>query len=178
MYGHICFALTKNKWYDKCIAKFTNSKWSHCFFTCVPMLGKEMLMEADAHGVAVSSFDVGYRSNSNQSYELYEFKAPKKLKDLSIKSSIKELEISYGYLEYPWFVWRYMNRLFGRDIKKQNNWCQNGTKICSQFTREYIENCGKKDLFIEYGKGSVSPEDLYQIIISRPDLFRLIEKKD
>jgi hypothetical protein len=176
-YGYVCFAYTKNKWYDWCIAKVTKSKWSHSFLTCPPILGKEMAMEACDNGVDVTLFDSSYRNNINESYAIYKMKISKVCKDKSIKNRMKELERSYGYLEYPWLMWRYLNSLFGRDIKSQNNWCQNGTVICSQLLREYISDCGFSYLFEGYGKGSVTPEDIYQIVLKNPKIFKLIESK-
>jgi hypothetical protein len=177
-YGYVCFAYTKNKWYDWCISKLTGSKWSHSFFTCPPMLGKEMLMEACGGGVSVSSFDIGYRNNVNQAYEVYQLKIDRATIDSSIKNQIKELEDSYAFLAYPWFMWRYLNRFLGRDIKAKDNWYQSQTtRICSQFLREFIEGCGFKSLFDGYGLGSASPQDIYTLVLSRPDLFELIESK-
>jgi len=176
-YGYVCFAYTKNKWYDWCIAKLSRSKWSHSFFTCPPMLGNEMAMEACDGGVDVTMFDSSYRNNATQAYEVYRLKVPQALKDASIANRMKELETSYGILEYPWFIWRYINALFGRDIKSHNNWCQNGTIVCSQFLREYIADCGLASLFVGFGKGSVAPQDIYNIVLARPDLFELVESK-
>jgi len=177
-YGFICFAYTNNKWYDWCIAKFSKSSWSHSFFTCPPMLGEEMVMEADSSGVSVCSFDQHYRQNSTQTYKVFRFKnVDQATIDAAIKNRIPELEVTYGYLEYPWFIWRYLNRMVGRDIKAQDNWCQNGNEVCSQFLREYISDCGYASLFDGYGKGSMAPEDIYQVVLAHPELFELVESK-
>ena len=77
IYGHICFGLNKGNMYDVLIAKFTKSKWAHAFFTSPPILGQEMVMEADLHGVTSMPFNVGYRNNPKQSYEIYKFKIDK-----------------------------------------------------------------------------------------------------
>ena len=74
-------------------------------------------------------------------------------------------------------MWRYLNKFLGKNIESKNNWCQNGTKICSQLVREYVEDCGFKNLFIGFGKGSVSPQDVYSIVLAHPELFELLEKK-
>jgi hypothetical protein len=177
-YGHVCFAYTQGKWYDWCIAKMTGSQWSHSFLTCPPILGEEMVMEADNGGVSICSFDSHYRQDATQTYQIFRLKTDQDLKDFSIKNRIKELEVSYGFLEYPWFMWRTLNKLFGRDIKSQNNWCQNGTEVCSQLLREYIEDCIGTTIFAAYGKGSMAPQDIYNIVLMCPSLFELIEEKD
>lgn len=176
-YGYVCFAYTKNKWYDWAIAKATKSKWSHSFITCPPMLGKEMVLEAADGGVEATGFDLSYRTNPDVAYEVYRLKVSQDFKDASILNRMKELEVSYGFLEYPWFIWRYINAFFGRDIKSHNNWCQNGTEVCSQFLREYIEDCNLSSLFSGFGKGSVAPQDIYNVVLARPDLFELVESK-
>ena len=134
-------------------------------------------MEAAGGGCSAVSFDLSYRNNPSVAYEVYRLKVDQALKDASILNRIRELEVSYGYLEYPWFVWRYLNRFVGRDIKAQNNWCQNGDEVCSQYLREYIADCNLSDLFSGFGKGSMAPQDIYDIVLARPDLFELVEKK-
>jgi hypothetical protein len=176
-YGYVCFAYTKNKWYDWCIAKLTRSQWSHAFITCPPMLNNEMAMEATRDGVTMCSFDERYRQDPSQIYQVFRFKIDQVAKNASIQNRIKELETLYGYLEYPWFAWRYLNSAFGRDIKSQNNWCQNGTEVCSQFVIEYISDCGCASLFNSFGKGSAAPQDVYEIVLAHPELFELIESK-
>lgn len=176
-YGYLCFAYTKGVWYDWVIARITGSQWSHSFFTSPPILGKEMAMEATQHGVSLTMFDVSYRGNPTQRYEVYRFSLGYSTIDSSIANRMKELETSYGYLEYLWFVWRYLNRFLGRDIKAHDNWCQNGTKVCSQLVREYMEDCGFKDLFNGLGRGSASAQDIYDIVKANPQLFELIESQ-
>ena len=100
------------------------------------MLGSEMCMEADGGGISVCSFDQHYRNDLTQQYQIFRFKLVSQATiDASIQNRIQELEVAYGYLEYPWFIWRYLNRMVGRDISGHDNWCQNGTKVCSQFLR-------------------------------------------
>lgn len=175
-YGLVCFAYSKNEWIAKQIAWFTKSQWSHSFITAEPMLGKEMAMEAAGNGVSLVLFDDAYRNNSNQKYETYKFKIEQNAIDQSIIKTASLLESSYGYLHYPWFIWRAINQLFSRDIKKQNNWFQNGT-VCSDLVRLYITNAGRGDLFTDFGIDSASAQDLYEIVKANPDLFELVESK-
>lgn len=176
-YGYICFAYSKNELIAKGIAWATKSKWSHSFITIPSILGKEMALEAGGGGIEIVTFDQGYRNNPNQQYEVYKFKYNQSLIDNSISSCLNELETPYGYLEYIWFIWRCLNKLFNRDIKSQNNWIQKGT-VCSGLCRKFLTWCGLGDLFKDFGIDSANAQDLYEIVLSSPDLFELIEKKD
>lgn len=174
-YGFICFAYSKNETIAKLIAWSTKSKWSHSFITLPPILGKEIALEADSQQVAITKFDLSYRDNANQSYEVYRFKVDQSIIDSAILNMLNSLEESYGYLEYLWFMWRYFNLLFGRDIKSHDNWIQQGV-VCSGLVRQYIEFLGYGNLFSEFGKDAMSAEDIYKIVKNNP-LFELIESK-
>ncbi len=175
-YGYVCFAYSKNEWIAKAIAWFTRSQWSHSFITIPKILDREMAMEAGGNGVSAVPFDIAYRNNSNQKYEVYRFKCDSEKIDYAISKCMNKLETSYGYLEYPWFIWRSLNFLFKRDIKIQNNWSSQGT-ICSGLVRAYLEEAGYVELFKEYGIDSNSAQDVYNIVKSHSDLFELIEQK-
>lgn len=174
-YGYVGFSYSKNIWYDKIIAKITKSKWSHSFITVPSILGREMVMESVAGGICMIPFDFAYRTNENQNYELYRFNISQDKIDQSIMQCLNTLESSYGFLEYPWFLWRSICKLFGKDIKKQNNWSPQGT-VCSGLTRYFIENAGE-NLFNDYGIDSANAQDIYEVVLAHPELFELIESK-
>lgn len=177
IYGCIGFSYSKNEWIAKAIAWFTKSKWSHSFLTVPAILGREMVMESGEHGVGMVPFDLAYRMNVNQNYEIYRFKIDQDNIDSSILKTIDLLETSYGFLEYPWFMWRALNKFFGKDIKKQNNWLQDGT-VCSDLVRLYITNAGQGSLFEDFGVDAANAQDIYNIVLANPSLFELIEKKE
>lgn len=176
-YGYVCFAYSKNEWIAKAIALCTKSKWSHTFVTVPPCLGKEMVMEAASGGTEMVLFDIAYRNNADQKYEVYRVKISKESIDQSILKCIENLEMPYGYLEYPWFVWRAINSWFGRDIKNQDNW-HTKYEVCSGVTNNYIVNLSLGSLFNGFGNNSVNAQDIYEIVLAHPELFELIEKKD
>lgn len=179
-YGYICFAYSKNEWIAKAIAKITKSKWSHTFITIPPILGKEMVMEAGQGGIEVVMFDIAYRDNPDQIYEVYKINVDQSKIDASILKNMRDLETTYGFLEYPWFIWRGINSYFGRDIKNQDNWSQQG-KVCSGLSRNFITDIDDpilSALFIKFGKSSTNAQDIYEIVLANPELFTLIEKKD
>lgn len=175
-YGYIGFSFSKNIWYDKIIAKVTKSKWSHSFITIPSILGREMVMESVANGVCMIPFDFAYRDNPHQDYRVYRFKIHKDNIDTSISLCMNQLETAYGWLEYPWFLWRAICAVFGKDIKAQNNWSPQGT-VCSGLVRFFIENAGC-DLFREFGIDSANAQDIYEVVLTHPELFELIEEKN
>lgn len=174
-YGYVCFAYSKNEWLAKAIAWFTKSQWSHSFIMAPSMIDREMAMESASNGVSLVPFDSSYRNNDNQKYEVYRFKMSKESIDKGVLMTMDMLETPYGYLEYPWFMWRSLNALLGRDIKSQNNWSQQGT-VCSGLVRLYIDSVSP-GLFTDFGKDSANAQDVYNVVKARPDLFELIESK-
>lgn len=176
-YGYVGFSFSKDKWYDTIIAKITNSKWSHSFVTVPPILNTEMVVESVGGGVSMISFDIAYRFNKTQAYEVYKFKINEVYLDLAVLKTLDKLETSYGYLEYPWFIWRSICHYLGKNISQQNNWSQQGI-VCSGLVRFFIEQAGYSALFAEFGKNSATAEDVYQVVKNNKQLFELIEEKD
>jgi hypothetical protein len=171
-YGYVCFAYT-DVWYDWCIAKVSGSQWSHAFITIPPIVGREMVLEAVHSGVSASPFDREYKGNPKVKYEVYRFNGNPSKIDSAISKCMNRLETSYGFLEYIFLLWRFINGWFGRDIRSHNNWCQQGT-ICSGLVRTFIEESGF-DLFSKFGKDAVTPGDVYAIVKAHPELFQLVE---
>lgn len=175
-YGYVCFAYSKNEFIAKAIAWFTKSQWSHTFITAPPMLGKEMVMEAGGGGVEMVTFEQGYRNNSTQKYEVYRVKVSQEIIDEAIAQCMNDLETPYGYLEYPWFMWRSVNAWFGRDIKSQDNWSKKNT-VCAGFVDLFLDALGLQILTKDFGKNSINAQDIYDIVKAHPDLFELVESK-
>src|SRR5271167_4658793 len=129
-YGHVVLADTKSGFVPSLIKFVTDSEFSHSFVTIPDILGVPLCIEAAEVGVNTTPFNKSYAKNMNEGYEVWEVRVSKKIKDAAIKSLLNDLEIGYGFLQFPWFIWRAINRFFGRDIKKSNNWDTNGI-ICS-----------------------------------------------
>jgi len=171
-YGDIVLSTSKSSFLSKCIRWFTKSQFSHSFITMPNTLGIPMCIEAAAGGVDACRFDSNYTNNPDEKMEIWTINIPQEMKDAAIKQLLDELEISYGYLSYPWFMWRKLNKLFGKDIKGQNNWSDNGM-ICSQLCVAYLKFCGLQEILKQYGNGSISPQDLQDILKAHPELFVL-----
>lgn len=153
---------------------FTNSQFSHSLVTMPDLLGFPMCIEAEEGGVDMSRFDLNYTDNTKESYQVWKINLPQATKEQALKQIINTLEVGYGYLEYIWFIWRKLNSLVGRDIKNQNNWIEQGL-ICSQLVVAYINACGIGSTLDGYGKGSIAPKDLYNIMVTHPETFTLIQ---
>ena|ERR1700676_5588979 len=176
-YGHVILADTYSGFIPYVIKMVTNSSFSHSLITTPNVLNTPMCMEAASVGVSMLSFEEGYGEQSGEDIRCFEVNVPQEIKDAAIKSSLKLLEKSYGYLELLWFIWRAINQLFRRDIKKQDNWSQSGL-ICSELCFEYLKACGLEHLFSAYGNGSISPEDIYRVMKANPDIFIEVTSRD
>lgn len=173
-YGNIVLASTKGQFIPNAIKWFTQSQFSHSFVTTPEILGIPMCIEACEGGVDITEFNLNYLDNPNQGYEVWNIKIDSSIKDEAIKSILVDLEIGYGFLEYPWFIWRRICLFFGKDIKSKNNWNTDGM-ICSQLCVEYLKSCGLGNVLAGYGKGSIAPQDLQNIFNAHPELFEKIE---
>jgi hypothetical protein len=176
-YGYVCVSNSKKAFVGRIIKFVTRSNFSHSFITVPDMLGERMVMEAAANGVSVVPFNKAYRVDPDEGYRIYRFKADPAAKDAAILTIAQSLETGYGFLELPWFIWRAVNRLFGRDIRGQNNWSDAGT-ICSELAAQYISMSGFSHLFEDFGRCSVNAQDIFEICKANPELFELIEVKE
>lgn len=173
-YGNLVLVSSKTNFISKGIRWFTQSTISHAFLTMPDVLDIPMCMEAVIGGVDMSRFDTNYLNNPDEIVEIWELLVLDQIKIDALQKTINELEVGYGFLEYPWFVWRRLNSLFGRDIKSQNNWSTDGM-ICSQLCVSYLNACGVGHIFDGYGKGSIAPQDLSAIFNVHPELFKLTQ---
>lgn len=169
--GDIVLASTKKGFIPNAIKFFTKSKFSHSFIIMGDLLGVTLCEEADAGGVEVCRFDLNYANNTNEGYEVWTVNLPQAVKDTAIQKIMNELEVNYGFLEYVWFIWRAINKLFGKDIKQQNNWAANSGYICSQLVVQYLKDLGLNQVLVGYGNGSIAPEDLAVIFSAYPNCF-------
>jgi hypothetical protein len=175
-YGYIVLASSKTGFFPNAIKWFTQSQFSHSLVTTPDVLGIPMCIEAAEGGVDACRFDTGYINNSDQSYEVWEINVSQEVKDKAIQSIMNDFELTYGFLQYPYFVYRRICLLFGKDVKSQNNWISQGM-ICSQLCVAYLKACGLSSYFVGYGQGSIAPQDLQNIFKSYPEMFKLVSTK-
>lgn len=174
-YGNIVLASTQGQFVPNAIKWFTQSQFSHSLVTVPDVLAVPMCVEAAENGVDFTRFDKGYVENQSQGYETWNIKIDQSIKDAAIISILNDLEMNYGFLEYPWFIWRRLCLAFGKDIKSKNNWNMGGM-ICSQLCVAYLIACGLSYIFDGYGEGAVAPQDLQNIFLAHPELFERTER--
>jgi hypothetical protein len=177
-YGHIVISdNVKNKLTSPVIRLFTGSEWSHSFVTIPSILGVPMCIEASSEGVDTLRMDKGYIDNPDERLIIYKVNIPNEIKDEAIKVCLNELQVKYGYLELPWFAWRWINEKLGKDIRNQDNWSQAGV-ICSELCVTYLTACGLGHLVEAFGKGAVNAEDVRKIAEANPQYFTKITAEE
>lgn len=176
MYGDIVLASTKSGFIANGIKWFTQSQFSHSLVMLPDMFGLPMCMEAAENGVDTVRFDKNYTNDTNEGFQVWNVKIDNAIKRDAIKSISNDLEIGYGFLQYPYFIVRRICLLFGKDIKSKNNWFRKDGMICSQLVVAYLTACGLGYIFEGYGKGSIAPQDLQNIFEAHPELFDMTKE--
>ena len=173
--GNICLCNNKTGFIPTLIKFITSSTFSHSLITVPDVLGISMCIEAAETGVDFTRFDTGYMNNLSEGYEVWNIKIDQSIKDKAIIAMLSDLETSYGFLQFPFFVCRKFCLFFEKDIKAKNNWFAKDGMICSQLCVAYLNACGLSGVLIGYGQGSVAPQDLQNIFMAHPELFEKVE---
>jgi len=157
--------------YSRAVRFFTKSKWSHCFIVIDNIYGTPAVLEADLK-VQVVDFHQEYIEKQDDVYEIYR---PIKAKQEDIAKATEYCYRNYagkiyGFLQIPWFAIRSILGFFGiKGLGK--NWFPSGI-ICSELVADYLYFIDP--VFHELTSNETSPEDLYLIVKSRPDLFERV----
>lgn len=176
MYGHIVLASTKTGFVPAAIKWVTNSQFSHSFVTLPNMLSVPLCVEAAEGGVDVTRFDTSYVNNLDEGYQVWNIKIDQKIKDMALVSILNDLECSYNFMEFPFFIYRKICLFFGKDVKSQNNWfVKSSSYICSQLCVAYLKACGLQKILVGYGNGAIAPADLQNIFKAHPEAFEMIQ---
>lgn len=178
--GMIGFVGTRKPGFlQKAVMFFARSKWSHCFFITFPHGGDEAVQEA-SWSVQIIPFQ-RYRDDPDGYYEIFELtKADPRKLEQSVMSQWKNMTgVKYNWFGLVWFIWRWMNELVGRDIRHEKNWFSDGV-ICSQTLYYEIEGAGAPygGLLMDETPWTVQPQDIYNEVMKRPELFAMREHKD
>lgn len=176
-YGHIVISRLKKGWFSSLVRFVTRSDYSHTLLTVPPVCGEEMGLESSHVMTAAMPFEPWYRKNTNAAYRVYRFRASPAKKRAALVKAMRSFTAGYGYRKLPWFIWRALNKLIGRDIRAQSNWSQSGL-ICSDLVAQYISDAGFSHLFAKFGKASIHSQDIYEICEACPEIFELIEFKE
>ena len=174
--GDISFSGKRaSNWYSDGVKAITESKWSHSFIVAGLALGELSAMEADLD-VTMVSWQSQYVDKNNDYYEVWR---PIKASQSNIEAAAKYCynnyaEEPYGFLEIPWFIYRiYAKKWFG--INATTNWSSSGM-FCSGLTYNYLYQLGGeyRDILKDFKDNTMSPQDLYNIVLARPDLFEFV----
>lgn len=173
--GDIAFsAPAKAGFYSKAVMFFTKSEWSHCFFLSHDYLGKTVVMEADLC-VQIVSFDKEYIEKQADVYKMFRPKLASKMDIINacVKTFDENAGQAYGFLEIPWHMFRAVLNWFG--FKLKNNPTNTGV-ICNELLYSFIYNLGGPytDALAGIISSDTNPQELYDMVLSRRDLFDLI----
>lgn len=131
-------------------------------------------MEADLC-VQIVSFDKEYIEKQNDVYDLFR---PIKASNVEIigscvKTFKENAGEAYGFIEIPWHAFKAILGWFG--YKLENNPINTGV-ICNELLHSYLLNLGGEyfEAFNVFKTKDTNPEELYRVVLSRPDLFEFI----
>lgn len=163
--------------YSSIVMWATKSRWSHTFCIFGECVGELCVLEAHLD-MAVVSFQHEYIDKEVDHYEIYR----------PIKATHEDIELAghecfdafaaedYGFLQPLWFLLQALLYRVGIHIKR--NWFRSGL-VCSGLTYEYMKRLGPDyaTLLLEFDADNVTPEDLYQKVKNRPDLFEFVTER-
>ena len=174
--GDIVFS-GKRAWnfYSATVKYITGSKWSHSFLLLGEVNGELSALEADLDVTAVS-WQSQYVIKNEDYYQVYRpIKASQEDIDRATQYCYDNYaETAYGFLQIPWFIYRiYAKKWLGITAKK--NWSSQGM-FCSELTFDYLYQLGGeyRDLLKDFTADTASPQDLYNLALSRIDLFSFV----
>lgn len=159
----------------KCIRFFTKSQWSHTF--CITMedfLLGPIVEEAGPMGVVNASID---KYLDGPFYcKLWKIKATEDQIDAGIRRVFPMLNKSYGYFMLLGFILVWLWHKI--TLRKANNPFRGGI-ICSELVLEYLKAIFPDNAaLLEMDRDTTSPEDIYEFIICRSDMFEEIPIPD
>jgi len=152
----------------KCIRFFTKSMWTHTF--CITMddeLLGPIVEEAGPMGVVNASIDDYV--DGPYIFRIWKVLASDDQIDAGIRRVFPMLNKSYGYFQLLGFilVWIW----YKLTLRKANNPIRGGI-ICSELVLEYLRAIFPNEVILQnMDRNTTSPEDIYEFIMERPDLF-------
>ncbi|CAK0741563.1 hypothetical protein CCP1ISM_130014 [Azospirillaceae bacterium] len=181
--GQIVFSTNPNSIHSKIVRFFTNSPYSHTFMITRSFGEIEAAQEAGMI-ISVVPFDKNYRQAKEERYVIYEID-PKFVSEEQISKSLSYCfneynGVQYGYLSLLWFVYRWANeKLLRRNVNHEKNWLANGV-ICSELVYYFLCNLGPifEAMMAPFNPDTIQPEDIRQIILANPEIFKKREIKD
>lgn len=177
--GDIGFAGKRQGFYPKAVRWFTSSRWSHCLVITPPVLGHLSVIEADLM-VVMRTWEKEYVERNNDYYEIWRPIGPNESEIFRACAELYRSDAGeiYGFLQIAWFAFRQGLGKLGIRVGGRN-WFPSG-EICSETLWAYLARLPGEAgrLAREMGEDECSPEDLYRMVRSRPDLFELVARRD
>lgn len=177
--GDFGFGGKRSGWYPRSVRWFTSSRWSHCFVVMPEYLGELSVLEADLK-VQLVPFQKEYVEKNADYYEIWR---PKVASESQVWKACAEIYRDdagelYGFLQILWFAFRQGLGKLGIRVGGRN-WFPQG-EICSETLWAYLSRLpGEAGLLArQMGEDECSPEDLYRMVKSRPDLFEPVGRRD
>lgn len=166
-----------NKWIQRSIRFFIGCEYSHSFTIMNGPFEELAVLETTDTIVCMTPLD---RKLSEKNWvDLWEIIEASQEEIIAANKMIyiKYSAMTYGYLAYIWFMYRWLCRKFNYNPKKMWGWCINGV-TCSE-----LSACGISMLNSRYAKifenvdlNTISPKELDVIFKSNPHLFRYVGK--
>lgn len=177
--GMIGFSNNKRALLSKLIRFFTKSHLSHTFLIHYPQADIASVHEA-SFVVQVVPFDRFYHNHPDKQYWIYKVNGfTEEAKIEALRKCFNEFAgIKYGKFQILWFVWRWFNELFNRDIRSEKNWFTDGV-ICSELVYWYLHYLSDPlpELLKEFTPDTIQADDLHKLVINNPHLFELVAYK-
>jgi len=157
----IAFTYRDDNYFSKLVRKITKSEWSHTFIIMDDYLSDdEVIFEsAFGHGVHLNLLSK-YIDNPHVGIKVFEVDEGKALHGMK-----KLIGKRYGYFQSVGFL---IKKLFNMDKNpsKQGQWC-------SELVLTILLETSDANLFKHLPMNSASPEDIYQILMKHPDIFKV-----
>jgi hypothetical protein len=174
--GDIGFSGKRVGFYPNAVRFFTKSRWSHCFVVVPPVLGELSVLESEVN-VVLRPWYSEYVEKNNDYYEIWRpIMAQEAVYDACASLYKSDSGIIYGFMQIPFFAVRAILDLVGIHLKRNPF---PGGEICSETHWRYIMNLGG-----EYEKAlngitenECSPQDIYEVVRNRPDLFEFVTER-
>ena len=165
---------------SKAIRFFTNSTISHTDFTMGKIVKEESVLSAQALMSVLPLCT--YFWDEYFTFTIYEIEGvpEKELEKIVRAMYIDFAGKKYGFMQLPWFIYRWFMERLGKDVRKQHNWFAKNN-ICSELVWMYLVKVSKgrdygrfPELYAklnEWNRDTVSPQDIKVIVESFPEIF-------
>lgn len=164
-----------NKWIQRAIRFFIGSHYSHSFTILEGPFEEFSVLETTSTIVCLTPLE---RKLSESNWvDLWLITDASKDEIVNANKMIYEnySAMTYGYLAYLWFMYRWLCRKFKYEPKVMWKWCTHGI-TCSELTSIGISLLNERysKLFDGYDLNAVSPEELNTIFKNNPSKFRYV----